>query len=246
MSETTTTATQADRVTPEATEDGGPMIVASDVRKYFDGGIVKALDGIDLEIGAGEYVAMTGPSGCGKSTLLHVLAALDRPDSGTLRVAGHDLRHLRHPDHYRRDEIGLVFQMHNLLPHLSALDNICVAMLGAGTPRAAQRERAEELLDQVHLGDRGYRRPPQLSGGERQRVALARALANRPRVLLADEPTGSLDSAAVRTVLRLLEELRTEQRVTLVVVTHDDHVAAAADRVIHMSDGRVVDDSLGS
>jgi len=216
-----------------------PIISAAGVRKHFDGGAVKALDGIDLTIDEGEYVAITGPSGCGKSTLLHMLAALDHPDSGELTVAGQDLRRLRKPDHYRRDTVGLVFQMHNLLAHLTAIDNVCVAMLGAGVHRAEQRRRAQELLEQVHLGDRGHRRPPQLSGGERQRVALARALSNRPRVLLADEPTGSLDSASVRTVLDLLEQLRTEQRVTLVVVTHDDTVAAAADRIIHLRDGRV-------
>ena len=220
-----------------------PIISASGVKKHFDDGAVKALDGIDLTIREGEYVAITGPSGCGKSTLLHLLAALDHPDSGELEVAGQDLRRLRRPDHYRRDTIGLVFQMHNLLAHLPAIDNVCVAMLGAGVHRGEQRRRAQELLEQVHLGDRGHRRPPQLSGGERQRVALARALSNRPRILLADEPTGSLDSSSVRTVLELLEELRTEQRVTLVVVTHDDTVAAAADRVVHLRDGRV-DDSF--
>lgn len=246
MSETTATTTRTGSVEAGSTDGNGPMISASGVRKHFDDGLVKAVDGIDLEIATGEYVAVTGPSGCGKSTLLHLLAALDHPDSGRLHVAGHDLMHLRRPDHYRRHEIGLVFQMHNLLPHLTALDNVCVAMLGAGVRRAEQRARAQELLEQVHLGDRGHRRPPQLSGGERQRVALARALANSPRVLLADEPTGSLDSASVRTVLKLLEELRTEQRVTLVIVTHDDHVAAAADRVIHLRDGRVVDDDLVS
>jgi len=219
------------------------MISAAGVRRYFDGGAVKALDGIDLEIAAGEYVAITGPSGCGKSTLLHILAALDHADSGALRVAGRDLTRLRHADEYRRHVIGLVFQMHNLLPHLTAIDNVCVAMLGAGLHRAEQRQRAQELLEQVHLGDRAHRRPPELSGGERQRVALARALANRPKVLLADEPTGSLDSASVRRVLQLLEELRDEQHVTLVVVTHDDTVAAAADRVINLLDGRVVDDA---
>ena len=223
----------------------GPIISATGVSKHFDGGAVKALDGIDLDVGSGEYVALTGPSGCGKSTLLHILAALDRPDAGTLHVGGQDLLRLNHPDRYRRHVVGLVFQMHNLLAHLTAIDNVCVAMLGAGMHRAEQRTRAQELLEQVHLGDRGHRRPPQLSGGERQRVALARALANRPRVLLADEPTGSLDSASVRTVLDLLEQLRTEQQVTLVVVTHDDTVAAAADRIVHLRDGRVVEVTTG-
>jgi len=218
-----------------------PVIEAVDVRKSFDKGVVQALDGLTLTIGSGEYVAITGPSGCGKSTLMHMLAALDRPDAGTLNVAGRDLNRLRHPESFRRHEIGLVFQMHNLLPHLSALDNVCVAMLGAGTRPKEQRERAQELLSLMNLGDRSYRRPPQLSGGERQRVAIARALANKPRIVLADEPTGSLDSASVTIVLDALEELRATEEVTVVLVTHDDHVAEAADRTIHMLDGRVAE-----
>ncbi len=142
-----------------------------------------------------------GPSGSGKSTLLHLLAALDRPDSGTLSVDGIDLTHLHAPDHYRRQEVGLIFQLHNLLPHLTALQNIEIAMVGTGRRRSEQRARARELLAEAGLRDKGDRHPPQLSGGERQRVAIARALANDPRVLLADEPTGSLDSASVDQVL---------------------------------------------
>lgn len=217
------------------------MITAVDVRKSFDKGVVNALNGITLNIKEREYVAITGPSGCGKSTLLHMLAALDKPDSGQLDVAGENLLKLRHQDSFRRHQIGLVFQMHNLLPHLSAIDNVRVAMLGAGVNHHEQTERAKQLLDQVNLGDRSYRRPPELSGGERQRVAIARALANRPRILLADEPTGSLDSAQVTVALKILEELRANENVTVVVVTHDDMVAAAADRTIHMKDGRVLD-----
>jgi len=218
-----------------------PAIDAIGVRKTFDRGVVTALDGLTMRVEAGEYVAITGRSGCGKSTLMHLLAALDRPDAGTLRVAGHDITHPDHVNRYRRNEVGLVFQMHNLLPHLDTLANIGVAMLGTHTSRAQRKERALELLDLVELGHLGHRRPPQLSGGERQRVAIARALANRPGLLLADEPTGSLDSRSVDLVLELLEQLRTEEDVTVVVVTHDDHVADAADRVIQMDDGRVVD-----
>ena len=215
-------------------------IEAIDVHKTFDHGTVNALDGIDLEIEVGEYVALTGPSGCGKSTLMTLLAALDRPDSGTLRVAGHDVTHLDHPNDFRRHEVGLVFQMHNLLPHLDALANIGVAMIGSDLSRHEQRARAQEVLDLVGLAPFGHRRPPQLSGGERQRVALARALANRPRLLLADEPTGSLDIGARQIVLDLLERLRSEEGMTIVVVTHDDAVADAADRTIHLLAGRVV------
>jgi len=224
-----------------ATAAREPAIEAVDVRKTFDRGVVTALDGLTMRIEAGEYVAITGRSGCGKSTLLHLLAALDHPDSGSLHVNGHDITHPDHVNRYRRNEVGLVFQMHNLLPHLDALANIGVAMLGTNSSRAERKTRAQELLELVDLGELGHRRPPQLSGGERQRVAIARALANRPSLLLADEPTGSLDSHAVDLVLRVMSQLRDEEAVTVVVVTHDDHVAAAADRIIAMGDGRVLD-----
>ena len=219
----------------------GPAIEAVDVRKSFDHGMVRALDGLTLTVAAGEYVAVTGPSGCGKSTLLHLLAALDRPESGRRVVDGLDLTALDGPDGYRRRHVGLVFQLHNLLPHLSVLENVEIAMLGTGHDRGAQRARARELLDSVDLGALARRRPPQLSGGERQRVALARALANGPRILLADEPTGSLDTGAVQRVLGLLRDLREREGITIVVVTHDPTVAAAADRVIHLLDGRVTE-----
>ena len=214
-------------------------IEAIDVHKSYDRGVVHALDGLTLSIAACEYVAITGPSGCGKSTFLQLVAALDRPDKGCLRVFGVDLATLRDPTSYRRNEVGLVFQLHDLLPHLNALDNVEIAMLGTHTPRREQRARAHELLASVDLSGRERRRPPELSGGERQRVAIARALANRPRLLLADEPTGSLDSRSVTRVLDLMGRLRDREQVTVVVVTHDDHVATAADRTIHMEDGRI-------
>jgi len=222
------------------TLDRHPAIDAVEVRKTFDHGVVTALDGLTMRVEAGEYVAITGRSGCGKSTLMHLLAALDHPDSGSLHVNGHDITHPDHVNRYRRHEVGLVFQMHNLLPHLDALSNIGVAMLGTRTGKADRRARAQELLELVELGGLGHRRPPELSGGERQRVAIARALANRPSLLLADEPTGSLDSHTVDLVLQLMQGLRDEEDVTVVVVTHDDHVAQAADRIIYMDDGRVV------
>jgi putative ABC transport system ATP-binding protein len=224
----------------------GPAVEAIDVHKAFDRGQVRALDGLSLTVAAGEYVALNGPSGCGKSTFLHLLAALDRPDSGTLRVHGQDLMALDDANRYRREQIGLVFQLHNLLPHLSALDNVEIAMLGTGRSRHQQRDRALELLTAVDLDRLAQRRPPELSGGERQRVALARALANHPRLLLADEPTGSLDSASVQLVLDLLGQLRDREQVTILVVTHDPVVAAAADRTIHLRDGHTSgDDAIG-
>jgi putative ABC transport system ATP-binding protein len=208
------------------------------VKAYEDGRIV-ALDGLDLHVDEGEFVAVVGPSGCGKSTLLHLIAALDRPDLGELRVAGHDLAHERDLSHYRARHVGMVFQLHNLMPNLTALENVQIPMFELDGKARQRRDRAGGLLAQVGLSDRAGSRPAQLSGGERQRVAIARALANEPPLLLADEPTGSLDSRAGSQVLDLLEHLRRERGMTLVLVTHDAQVAARADRTVQMLDGRV-------
>jgi putative ABC transport system ATP-binding protein len=223
-------------VAPEVTS---PAIEVVDVHKTFDRAVVNALDGLNLTVAPGEFLAVTGPSGCGKSTLLHLLAALDKPDSGSIRVDGKDLAHLKRADRYRREEIGLVFQLHNLLPQLSALRNVEIAMLGTEHSRRDQRVRAAALLRDIGLAGKEQRRPPELSGGERQRVAIARALANEPHVLLADEPTGNLDSEAVDQVLALFVRLRAERHITIVLVTHDPAVAAAADRVVHLRDGHI-------
>ncbi len=219
--------------------DDAPLIVTRDLVKRYDHGLVTALDGLNLGIDAEEFVAITGPSGCGKSTLLHLLAGLDSPDSGSVVVDGHDLGGLRHLDRYRREEIGLVFQLHNLLPHLTAQQNVEVAMMGTRRETRQQRARALELLADTGLADKAGRKPPELSGGERQRVAIARALANDPRVLLADEPTGSLDTRSVDHVLALLRRLRETRDITIVLVTHDKSVAAAADRLVRLRDGRI-------
>jgi putative ABC transport system ATP-binding protein len=208
--------------------------------KAYENGRIRALNGMDLAVATGEAVAVGGPSGCGKSTLLHLIAALDRPDAGSLRVAGHDLAREADLSHYRAHHIGIVFQLHNLLPSLSALENVQVPMFELRLGRRERRRRAAELLARVGLAERADNRPTQLSGGERQRVAIARALANEPAILLADEPTGSLDSAAGGQVLALLDELRAERGTTLVVVTHDAGVAGRADRVVRMLDGRSV------
>ncbi len=218
-----------------------PAVEVDQVTKEFPGAHVRALDRADLTIERGEWVAITGPSGSGKSTLLHLIAALDQPTSGVLRVHGQDLRRLRDPDGYRRQTVGLVFQLHHLLPHLDAGQNIEIAMMGTHRRARERRARAQELLTEVRLGDKVLRKPPELSGGERQRVALARALANEPPLLLADEPTGSLDPAAVRQTVELFARLRAEHGVTLVMVTHDDEMAAAADRVVRLEAGRVVE-----
>jgi ABC-type lipoprotein export system ATPase subunit len=215
------------------------LIEVRQVEKNFDEGRIVALRGMDLSVEPGEFVAIVGPSGCGKSTLLHLIAALDAPDAGTIRVGDHNLESGRDLSHYRARHIGMVFQLHNLLPSLTALENVEVPMFELGAGRRERRERARRLLELVGLSEREENRPPELSGGERQRVAIARALANDPPILLADEPTGSLDSEAGASVLDLLEGLRRDRGLTVLLVTHDDEVAARADRVVRMLDGTV-------
>lgn len=225
---------------------GVPAVEVSDVCKYFDGDLVKALDGLTLRVERGESVAVTGPSGCGKSTMLHLIAALDSPTSGAIRVGGVDLSEERHLPRYRLEHIGLVFQLHNLLPQLSALQNVEVAMFGTDMSRRERSVRARSLLAEVDLEGMGSRPPTKLSGGERQRVAIARALANEPDLLLADEPTGSLDERSVERVLDLFRRLRSERpEMTMIIVTHDPRVAASADRIVRLRDGRVDQDSRG-
>ena len=218
-------------------------IEAINVVKHFDGGIVRALDGVTLRVRPGESVAITGPSGCGKSTLLHLLAKLDSPTSGTIRVDGIDLSTLSDPSDYRRTTVGLVFQLHNLLPHLSAVRNVEIAMFGTHLSRGERHERALQLLAAVDLAGRENRPPTKLSGGERQRVAIARSLANDPPILLADEPTGSLDEKSVDHVLSLFQRLRQDApSLCILMVTHDARVAQSCDRIVRMRDGRVVDE----
>ncbi len=207
--------------------------------KSFERGRINALNGVDLDVYEGEFVAIVGPSGGGKSTLLHLIAALDRPDEGTIDVLGHELQTGRRLDHYRARDVGLVFQLDNLIPSLSASENVQVPMFEAPYSAHERRRRADERLAQVGLTGKGRSRPPQLSGGERQRVAIARALANDPPLLLADEPTGRLDSASGLRILDLLEDLRTRRGLTIVLVTHEPAVARRADRIIEMLDGRI-------
>jgi putative ABC transport system ATP-binding protein len=209
------------------------------VVKTFEGGRVRALDGVDLSVAAGEFVAVAGPSGCGKSTLLHLIAALERPDAGTIIVNSENLATERNLSRHRAREVGLVFQLDNLLPTLSAAENVQAPMFEIGLNARQRRERALELLSLVQLTDKAKSRPSELSGGERQRVAIARALANEPGILLMDEPTGRLDSASGRRVLDLVEQLRRERGLTVILVTHDAGVAARAGRIIRMLDGRV-------
>jgi putative ABC transport system ATP-binding protein len=219
-------------------QPGGAAVVVEDVAKSFEGGRITALAGVSFAVEPGEYVALTGPSGCGKSTLLNLIGALDRPDSGSIAVGGLHLSEVGNLSEYRAATVGFVFQFHNLIPTLTALENVQMPMMGQ-RPRAERVERARELLGEVGLSGRAGNYPPTLSGGERQRVAIARALANEPRLLLADEPTGSLDTDTGAHVLALLQQLRAQYGMTILLSTNDPLVAETADRVLALRDGRL-------
>jgi ABC-type lipoprotein export system ATPase subunit len=226
--------------------DGTSVLRARGLRKEYgrDAGLVRAVDGVDLDVAAGETLAVMGPSGCGKSTLLHLLGGLDRPSAGEIWLAGRRVDQLteRALARLRRDAVGFVFQAFHLMDELTAAENFELPALLAGrSPRTARR-RAAELLGQVGLADRASFLPSALSGGQRQRVAIARALVSEPQVVLADEPTGNLDSEATLDVLRLFESLHAAGQ-TLVVVTHDSRIAATADRLISMRDGAFIDET---
>jgi putative ABC transport system ATP-binding protein len=220
---------------------GGAEVVVERVSKTYDGRITAVRDA-SLRLARGEFVTLTGPSGCGKSTLLNMIGSLARPDAGSISVDGDALGDLESTSAYRRSTVGFVFQLHHLLPVLTAGSNVEVPLIGAGVGRRERRERARELLAEVGLLNRIDHRPSQLSGGERQRVAVARALANRPRLLLADEPTGALDSENSHRVLELLASLRERHGMTMLVVSYDPEVGRHADRTVHMADGRILDD----
>jgi len=222
--------------------DAGVAIGAEGLVRSYESGRIRALRGVDLEIAAGEFLAVMGPSGCGKSTLLNLLGGLDAPDEGTVFVEGHALAPAE-LDEYRAVMVGFVFQLHNLIPVLTAAENVQVPMLAPGGPPKRERAAlADELIEEVGLTERARARPPELSGGERQRVAVARALANRPGLVLADEPTGSLDSESGTRILDLLARIQRTHGTTLVLVTHDEATASRADRIVRMLDGRIVAD----
>jgi len=212
------------------------------VKIYGDGVQVRALDGVNMQVRRGEFVAVMGPSGSGKSTLLNLIGALDRPTSGQVLVKGQDLAQVKDLDAFRARTVGFVFQLHNLIPTLTARENVEIPMHEIGLSPRARRERAEELLALVGLGERLDFLPAQLSGGERQRVAIARALANEPAIILADEPTGNLDTKSGAEVMAVFQRLNRERGVTVIVVTHARWVARCARRIISLADGRVVDD----
>ena len=221
------------------------IVSARGLRKEYGREVViAAVNGVSLDIAEGESAAIIGPSGCGKSTLLYLLGGLERPTAGSIRVDGGQLDGMSEAElaRVRRHKVGFVFQAFELMSELTSLENVELpALLAGASPRGARR-RATELLDRVGLGPRARHLPSALSGGQRQRVAIARALVNEPAVLLADEPTGNLDSTATMDVLRLFEDLR-ESGLTLLVVTHDERIAATADRLISMRDGELVDDT---
>ncbi len=235
---------------PETRDDvgtpGAPVIAMSGLcRTYVMGGQeIRAIDGVDLVVRRGEFVAVMGPSGSGKSTMLNVLGCLDTPSSGGYRLAGREVGTLDDDAlaDIRNREIGFVFQDFNLLPRLTALENVALPLVYGRTDAARRRERAAALLDRVGLADRSDHRPDQLSGGQRQRVAIARALAVQPSILLADEPTGNLDSATSAEIMRLFGELHDEGH-TIVMVTHDPEIAARSGRVLTMRDGKIESDA---
>ena len=224
------------------TADSRYVFEAAGLKKDFDDGRVQALRGVDLQIAEGEFVAIVGPSGSGKTTLLQMLGTLDWPSTGTLKYRGESLLDLPDPAAYRAHEIGFIFQAFHLLPIFTAIENVQIPMFEDHRSRAARKTRALELLNAVGLAQRVNHFPAKLSGGERQRVAVARSLANSPSVLLADEPTGNLDSESAKHILDLITSLHRDRRMTLILITHDMTVASRASRAIQMKDGHVVFD----
>ena len=218
------------------------LLEAKALTREFDEGQVKALRGVDLTIKEGEFIAIVGPSGCGKSTLLQLLGALDRPTSGTLLYRGQSLPDLPNPAAYRAHEVGFIFQAFHLLPTFTAVENVQIPMFETHRSASQRRDRAVELVKLVGLEPRLDHFPSKLSGGERQRVAIARSLANEPSLLLADEPTGNLDSENAHAILDLIIRLQQEQGRTMVLVTHDPTIAERAQRILRMKDGRIVSD----
>ncbi|MGE0434157.1 MAG: ABC transporter ATP-binding protein [Planctomycetota bacterium] len=218
-----------------------PVIEAINLRKEYDGGDVIALRGANLAIHAGEFVAVMGPSGSGKSTLLHLLGTLDKPTSGQVMLLGKDVASVRDHHLLRARTIGFIFQLHNLIPSLPLLDNVMVPMVPLRMSTKAKRERATKALEGVGLGHRLSHTPGKVSGGERQRAAFARALVNDPQMILADEPTGNVDTATGEKLLDLLIRIKQERGTTLVIVTHNPELAVKADRVVIIRDGELTE-----
>ena len=219
------------------------------VKKFYIGlpNELEILHGMDLEINEGEFTAIVGPSGSGKSTLMNIIGALDRPTSGIYELNGTDISELDDSElsDIRNKEIGFVFQNFNLISRTNAIENVELPMLYAGIGRKERRKRAEELLEIVGMSDRADHNPNELSGGQKQRIAIARAMANSPSILLADEPTGALDSATGRMVMDIFHRLNKEEHKTIVLITHSNELAAETDRILTINDGKIVSDSKG-
>lgn len=217
------------------------IVETIDLAKYYgDGEKVKALDGVSIQIPEGQFVSVMGPSGSGKSTLLHLIGALDRPTQGKVIINGEDLERVKNLDRFRNRTVGFVFQLHNLIPTLTALENVEVPLYEQKITAGERRKRAKHLLEMVGLGDRLKHLPGQLSGGQRQRVAVARSLVNEPALVLADEPTGEVDSERAAEIIEMLHRLNKELGTTFIIVTHDPAVAHQTDRIIELDSGRVV------
>ena len=224
--------------------DDLPVIFTENLTKSYEKGSIKALDGVNLVIERGDFVSIIGPSGSGKSTLLNMLGGLDKPTSGTVIIDGVDITKEKDLSDLRSDKVGFIFQLHNLIPNLNALDNVEIPLIGTGMKEKEMKQRAEYLLEAVGLGDRMKQKPNKLSGGQRQRIAIARALVNNPSIILADEPTGSLDTKTGARILDLLRNIQENNNVTLIIVTHDPEVAAMANRTIKIRDGRIIEDVI--
>lgn len=219
--------------------ESSPLLLVEALSRHHDRGAVKALDGVTFETRAGEVVALTGPSGCGKSTLLSILGLLDKPTSGRACIGGEDLARVRHPATFRASNIGFVFQFHHMVSTMTLLENVAAPMIALGVPSAERRRRAGDMLDRMNLSARANFLPANVSGGERQRAAVARALINRPLVIMADEPTGNLDSRNGQLVVELLMEHARSQNAMVLLATHNPEIACAADRRIEMRDGQL-------
>ena len=228
---------------PSPSAANAPLLEIDDVRREFDDGQVLALRGVNLTIQEGEYVAIMGSSGSGKSTLLSLLGALDTPNSGEIRYRGQSLSSYPDLGQFRAKHLGFIFQSFLLLPTLTALENVLVPMFEMPWSRPERQRRAAELLEAVGMGHRLNHMPEKLSGGERQRVAIARSLANEPSILLADEPTGNLDTQNAAQIMDLLRSVHHQRKNTMILVTHDPAIAKTADRIITMRDGQVVEDT---
>lgn len=221
------------------------LVHVQELTKIYGGGVkVRALDDVTFDIYKGEMLAVMGASGCGKSTLLNMMGALDTPTSGTVYMEGQDLSTIKDIDRFRSQTVGFIFQMYNLIPTLTALENVETPLRGQGLRRKERHERARAALELVDLAAREDHLPSQLSGGQRQRVAIARALVNEPSLILADEPTGNLDSVSGNELMDLLIRLNQERDTTLLLVTHDRYVARAAKRILTMHDGKIVDEYM--